>query len=129
MFSFMATHSPRVEAVIPGARSRLSWAQTVLPPTPSQLGSRDRRDPFSAAVHLPNPPLAAAGLPRWHSAKASACQFRRRMRRGFDPWVRKIPGEGNGNLLQYSCVENPMDRRAWWATVLGVAESQAQLSN
>ena len=34
-------------------------------------------------------------------------------------WVGKIPGGGNGNLLQYSCLENPMDR-AWWATVHGV---------
>ena len=31
------------------------------------------------------------------------------------------PGEGNGNPLQYSCLENPMDRGAWWATVHGVA--------
>ena len=34
------------------------------------------------------------------------------------------PGEGNGNLLLYSCLENPMDRGAWWATVHGVAKSQ-----
>ena len=34
------------------------------------------------------------------------------------------PGEGNGNPLQYSCLENPMDRGAWWATVHGVAKSQ-----
>ena len=34
------------------------------------------------------------------------------------------PGEGNGNPLQYSCLENPMDGRAWWATVHGVAQSQ-----
>ena len=34
------------------------------------------------------------------------------------------PGEGNGNPLQYSCLENFMDRGAWWATVLGVAKSQ-----
>ena len=34
-----------------------------------------------------------------------------------------IPGEGNGNPLQYSCPENPMDGGAWWATVHGVAES------
>ena len=33
----------------------------------------------------------------------------------------KSPGEGNGNPLQYSCLENPMDRGAWWATVHGVA--------
>ena len=32
-------------------------------------------------------------------------------------------GEGNDNPLQYSCLENPMDRGAWWATVLGVSES------
>ena len=34
------------------------------------------------------------------------------------------PGEGNGNPLQYSCLENPMDGRAWWATVRRVAKSQ-----
>ena len=39
-----------------------------------------------------------------------------------------IPGEGNGNPLQYSCLENPMDREAWQATVHGVAESQTRLS-
>ena len=33
------------------------------------------------------------------------------------------PGEGNGNPLQYSCLENPMDRGAWWATVYGATES------
>ena len=37
-------------------------------------------------------------------------------------------GEGNGNPLQYSCLENPMDRGAWWATVHGVAKSQTWLS-
>ena len=40
-----------------------------------------------------------------------------------------IYGEGNGNLLQYSCLENSMDGRARWATVHGVAESQTRLSN
>ena len=35
----------------------------------------------------------------------------------------RSPGEGNGNLLHYSCLENPMDRGAWWATVHGVTES------
>ena len=38
------------------------------------------------------------------------------------------PGRGNGNLLQCSCLENPMNRGAWWATVRGVAKSQAGLS-
>ena len=40
-----------------------------------------------------------------------------------------LPGEGNGNPLQYSCLENPMDRGAWQATVHGVAKSQIQLSD
>ena len=38
-------------------------------------------------------------------------------------------GEGNGNLFQYSCLGNPMDRGAWWATVHGVAMSWTQRSN
>ena len=36
----------------------------------------------------------------------------------------RYPGEGNGNSLQYSCLENPMDRGTWWATVHGVIKSQ-----
>ena len=38
-----------------------------------------------------------------------------------------FPGEGNSNPLQYSCLDNPMDRGAWQATVHGVAENQTQL--
>ena len=38
-------------------------------------------------------------------------------------------GEGNGTPLQYSCLENPMDRGAWWAAVHGVAKSWTRLSN
>ena len=38
-------------------------------------------------------------------------------------------GEGNGSPLQYSCLENPMDGGAWWATVHGVTKSQTQLSD
>ena len=44
------------------------------------------------------------------------------------PGSERLPGEGNGNLLQYSCLENPLDRGAWWATIHGVAESWTQLS-
>ena len=43
---------------------------------------------------------------------------------GSTPDPRRSPGEGNGNPVQYSCLENPMDRGAWWATVHGVAKSQ-----
>ena len=43
--------------------------------------------------------------------------------------VMLVPGGGNGNPLQYSCLENPMDRGAWQATVHGVTKSRTQLSN
>ena len=39
----------------------------------------------------------------------------------------RYPGEGNGNPLQYSCLDNPMDRGAWQATVYSVAKTQTQL--
>ena len=45
------------------------------------------------------------------------------------PGSGRSPGDGNGNLLQYSCLENPMDRGAWRATVHGVLKSQTRLSN
>ena len=41
---------------------------------------------------------------------------------GSTPWLERSPREGSGNPLQYSCLENPMDRGAWWATVHGVGE-------
>ena len=51
-----------------------------------------------------------------------------------ETWVQPLgqedlPGERHGNPLQYSCLENPMDRGAWWATVHGVAKSQTPLSD
>ena len=48
---------------------------------------------------------------------------------GLIPRSGRSPGEGNGNPLQYSCLENPMDRGAWWATVYGVTKSQTRLSD
>ena len=48
---------------------------------------------------------------------------------GSIPGSGRSPGEGNGNPLQYSCLENPMDRGAWRAIVHGVAKSQTQLNN
>ena len=61
------------------------------------------------------------GVPGGSEGKASACDLEDP---GLIPWSGRSPGEGNGNPLQYSCLENPMDRGAWWATVHGVAKSQ-----
>ena len=67
---------------------------------------------------------AFQGLPLNRSgsdSKESACNVGEL---GSIPGLGRSPGGGHGNLLQYSCLENPTDRRAWWATVHGVTKSQ-----
>ena len=63
------------------------------------------------------------------SGKESACQCKRERQHGFDLWVRRAPGGGNGNPIQYSCLGNSMDGGAWRAAVYGVAQSWTRLSN
>ena len=65
-------------------------------------------------------------FPGGSEVKASTCNVGDL---GSIPGSGRSPGEGNGNLLQSSCLENPMDRGAWWATVHGVAKSQTRLSD
>ena len=65
-------------------------------------------------------------VPGGSDSKESACNAGDL---GSIPGLGQAPGEGNGNPLQYSCLENPMDREAWWATVTGVTKSRTQLSN
>ena len=48
---------------------------------------------------------------------------------GLLPGSGRSPGGGNGNPLQYSCLENPMDRGGWWASVHGVTKSWTRLSD
>ena len=48
---------------------------------------------------------------------------------GLIPGLGRSPGERNGNPLQYSCLENPMDGGVWWAMVHGVAKSRTRLSD
>ena len=66
------------------------------------------------------------GFPGGSEGKASACNVGDP---GWIPGLGRSPGEGNGNPLQYSCLENPMDRGAWWATVHGIAKSWTRLSD
>ena len=59
--------------------------------------------------------MIVVGLPRWLlSSKQETA--------GLIPVLGGSPGDGNGNPLQYSCLENPMERGAWWAIVHGVAK-------
>ena len=64
------------------------------------------------------------GFPQWLSSKESACNAGDTRDLGSIPGLGRSPGGRYGNPLQYSCLENPMDRGAWWATVHGVAKSQ-----
>ena len=66
------------------------------------------------------------GFPGGSDSKASICNAGDM---GSIPGLGKSPGEGNGNPLQHSCLESPVDRRTWWATVHGMAKSQTRLSD
>ena len=61
-------------------------------------------------------------FPGGSDGKESACNV------GDPNWIPRS-GEGNGNSLQYSWLENSMDRGAWWATAHGVAKSRTRLTN
>ena len=70
---------------------------------------------------------ALGGFPSGASDKEPTCQWRRCKRHRFDPWVREDPLEWGMATHSYLCLENPMDRGAWWAIVHGVAKSQTRL--
>ena len=67
------------------------------------------------------------GFPAGASGKEPICQSRRHKRCGSIPGSKRSPGGGQGNSLQYCCLENSMDRRARWATVHRVSKSWTQL--
>ena len=66
------------------------------------------------------PTMCQVGIPHSSVCKESA---RSAGDPGSVPGLGRFPGEGNGNPLQYSCLENPMDREAWLATVCGVTKN------
>ena len=70
-------------------------------------------------LYIISPILIYLGLPRWLTGEESTCQRRRYRRCRFDPWVWKTPRQRNGNPLQYSSWDNPIDREAWWAKSMG----------
>ena len=77
-------------------------------PTDEELKEEDKR---------------SRGFPDGSAGTEPTCQCRRRKRHKFNPWVWKIPGEGYGNQLQYSCPENSVDRGAWRVIVHGVPKN------
>ena len=84
----------------------------------------------SSIWHItPPPPHGNPGLPQWLSGKESTCNAGAAGDMGLIPGWGRSPGGGHGNLPQDSCLQNPMDRGAFWAVVHGVAKSWTQLSN
>ena len=64
--------------------------------------------------------MITLGFPDGSDGKESACNAGEP---GLVPGLGRSPGEGHGHSLQYSCLENPMDRGAWWATVHGACQA------
>ena len=94
-------------------------------------GHRTGKGQFSFQSQSKAVPKNAQTTTQLHSShtggsevKVSACNVRDL---GSIPGSGRSPGKGNGNTLQYSCLENSMDRGAWWAAVHRVAQSQTQL--
>ena len=71
--------------------------------------------------------LDMGGLPRWLSGKESACNAGATGDAGLIPGSGRSPGGGHGNPLQYSCLENPMDKEVWPAIVYRVTKSWTRL--
>ena len=92
-----------------------------------QLGLLPRpvRGPHPHDANSPSGISSCSGFPGGSEGEASA---RNAGDLGSTPGSGRSPGEGNGNPLQYSCLENPMDGGAWWATVHGAAKSHTRLS-
>ena len=81
-----------------------------------RLSNWAHRRTFSTPLNLTR---MVCGLPWWLSGKESTCQCRTC---GLMPLSGSFPVEGNGNPLQFSCLENPMNRGAWQAAIHGVAK-------
>ena len=119
-----------IPGLIPGLRSS-SWRRKRLPTPvfwpgefhgPCSPGLKESDTTERLSLHF----MRKQGLPWWLSIKnlpANAGDA------SLIPGSEIHPGEGNGNPLQYSCLENPMDRGTWCTIVHGVAKSWTQFSN
>ena len=83
----------------------------------------------SFTMKVLRPGVYLVGFPEGSAGEEFACNAGDTGDMSLIPGLGRFPGKANGNPLQYSCLKNPMDERAWWATVYGVAKSQTRLSN
>ena len=109
----------------PHPQSVEKWSSAKLVPGAIKVGDHWRIWNWKfIAIKTLNP--YTYGLPWWLSGQESAYNAEDV---GLIPGSGRLPGEGNGNTLHYSCLGNCVDRGAWWATVHGVAKSQIQLGD
>ena len=99
----------------------LGFPQTSRPCVPFKELSSLKRAPFLLSIQ------ASHGFPCWLHSKESTCNAGAVGDTGSSPGSERAPGGEYGHPVQYSCLENPMDRGAWWATVHRVAKSQTWL--
>ena len=79
--------------------------------------------PSVHSIYIKQIDFAGSSYKFWNDASCSYCK-NINIECHIWPFLRQWDGEGDGTPLQYSCLENPMDRGAWWAAVYGVAEGQ-----
>jgi len=107
-----------------------SWWWTGRPGVLQSMGSQRVR--FRSLPHIIHFTMIKSssikGLPTWHSGNEPSCPAGDTGDVGSVPGSWRCPGGGHGSPLQYSCLENSMDRGAWWATVHGVTKSQTRMS-
>ena len=122
----MATHSSVLAWRIPGTGEPGGL--------PSMGSHRVRHDWNNLAAMFPqiacpwlHHGIIVPGLPGRLRVQRICLQCRRRRDSGSIPGLGRSPGEGHGNPLQYSCLEDPMERGAWRMTVHGVKKSQTRL--
>ena len=117
----MATHSSVLAWRIPGTAGCL-WGLTESDTT--EVTYQQKHSAFAVVcVCIPE-----KGLPRWFSGKELPANEGDTGDAGLILGSGRTPGGGNGNWLQYYCLENSIERRVWWVAVHGVTKSQIQLS-
>ena len=104
------------------------WPDRWTHPYPHSAQDTGLPSPPSGRKQAREPVVRSCCFPGGSEVKASAWNAGDLGPGSISRWGRS-PGEGNGNPLQYSCLENPMDWGAWWAIVHRVAKSQTQLSD
>ena len=125
-FSLLPENPPHLQGRGSATRAPSAWCQKLFPLMKTSHDHRFGLFSFTLEEKKNMQVRTLLGFPGGSVfKKKTACQAGDV---GLIPGSGRSPGEGNGNPLQYSCLENPMDRGAWWATVHGVAKSRKQLS-